>query len=185
MPEPKLTPEICLPTEANARLVMEWRNDPHTLAMSYHHDPEVWDTFWPKFRDGYFKEAHLPPMFAVAGGERVAFIRYQSAPHPAGEQGRCVEVSINVAPAARGRGIGTAALRMGSDYLRNSGGVDCIVAEVRQENARSFRAFVAAGFRSLGEAEKLVADTGERCRIFRFVQDLGIGEGITPGDWQA
>jgi sialic acid synthase SpsE/RimJ/RimL family protein N-acetyltransferase len=167
-----LTLEICRPVAAHARLVMEWRNDPHTLAMSYHHTPKVWESFWPEFRDTYFNHPHLPPLFVCAQGERVAFLRYQPAPHPESGSGRTVDVSINVVPAARGRGIGSAALELGAQYLRQSAGIDSIVAEVRVENEGSRRTFRIAGFREIGETEKVVVDTGERCSITRFILDL-------------
>ena len=179
MLEMPLSLEICRPIEAHARIIMDWRNDPHTLAMFYHHDTKTWDSFFPEFRNDYFSDPNLPPMFVRCDGELVAFIRYQQAQHPAGEKGRTADVSINVAPGSRGRGIGAAALRLGSDYLRNTAGVDCVIAEVRQENIQSCRAFAAAGYREIGEAEKLIADTGERCRIVRFVHDL------TPRFWRA
>lgn len=175
----QLSLEICRPIETHARIVMDWRNDPHTLAMFYHHDAKTWDSFFQEFRDDYFSDPSLLPMFVRCDGELVAFIRYQQAQHPAGENGRAVDVSINVAPGARGRGIGSAALRLGSNYLRNTAGVDCVIAEVRQENIQSCRAFTAAGYREMGEAEKLIGDTGERCRIVRFVHDL------TPRYWRA
>lgn len=179
MSDLQLSLEICRPIEAHARLVIAWRNDPHTLEMFYHHEPKVWDKFYLEFRDDYFVDPNLPPMFVRQEGELVAFLRYQQAQHPAGENGRTVDVSINVAPDARGRGIGAAALRLGSNYLRSSAGVDCVVAEVRQENAGSCRAFAAAGYSELGKAEKVIADTGEICKIVRFVQDL------TPRYWRA
>ena len=178
MTEMQLSLEICQPVETHARLVMEWRNDPHTLSMSYHHEPKVWDQFWPEFRDVYFTAPNLPPILVRCDSEPVAFMRYQQALHPQGEKGRTVDVSLNVKPSARGRGIARAALRLGSEYLRKSAGVDCVVAEVRCENKASCRAFSAAGYRRLDEIEKVVADTGERCRIVRFLHDL------TPRYWR-
>ena len=179
MSEMQLSLEICRPIETHARLVLAWRNDPHTLKMFYHHEPKVWDKFYPEFRDDYFDDPYLPPMFVRHDGELVAFLRYQQAQHPAGEKGRTVDVSINVAPNARGRGFGAAALRLGSSHLRNSAGIDCVVAEVRQENVGSRRVFVAAGYREIGEAEKAIVDTGEICKVVRFAHDL------TPRFWRA
>ncbi|MBC8159558.1 MAG: N-acetylneuraminate synthase, partial [Alphaproteobacteria bacterium] len=82
MSDPYTSLEVCRPIEEHARLVMAWRNDPHTLAMSYHREAKVWDAFWPEFRDTYFAYPALPPMFLVADGERVAFLRYLPAAHP-------------------------------------------------------------------------------------------------------
>lgn len=173
------TLELCRPIEEHARLLMAWRNDSCTLAMSYHREPKSWESFWPDFQKTCFSQPAFPPMFVRAGGERVAFLRYQPAAHPEGAQGRTVDVSINVAPGARGRGLGVTALRLGSDYLLRNAGIDCVVAEVRVENEPSRRAFAAAGYRPIGEAEKTVADTGETCRIVSYVHDL------TPRYWRA
>jgi N-acetylneuraminate synthase len=174
MPESAcLSLEVCQPVEEHARKVMEWRNDPISLAMSYHHSPKIWESFWPEFRDTYFGHPCLPPMFLCAQGKRIAFLRYQPARHPEGtKNGRAVDIAINVAPAARGRGFGRAAIELGSRYLSRTAGVDCVVAEVRVENEGSRRCFLGAGFRQLGEAEKVVSDTGELCRIILFIHDL-------------
>jgi N-acetylneuraminate synthase len=168
-----LSLEICRPVEEHARQVMEWRNDPFSLAMFYHHSPKTWESFWPEFRDTYFSHPSLPPMFLCTQGKRTAFLRYQPVRHPEGaNSGRTVDVSINVAPAARGRGLGRAAVELGSQYLSRTAGVDCVVAEVRVENEGSRRTFLGAGFREIGKTEKVVSDTGERCLIVRFIHDL-------------
>jgi sialic acid synthase SpsE/RimJ/RimL family protein N-acetyltransferase len=163
--------ELCRPVKAHARLVMDWRNDPVTLSMFYHQQPKVWDSFWPEFRDIYFSHPAYTPLFAIAGGQRVGFLRFQPAKHPEGLAGRTSDVSINIAPEARGRGIGTQVLKGALDYLRGAG-VDSVYAEVRQENEASLRAFEAAGFRSLGPARKLILDSGGECDIVCFLADL-------------
>lgn len=179
MSEPQLSIELCQPVEEHARLVMAWRNNPETLAMAYHRDPKVWESFWPEFRETYFNQPTLPPIFACLDGERVAFLRHEPSPHPEGAHGQTIIVSINVAPNHRGRGIGLAALHLSAQYLSQIVGADCVIAEVRAENEASQRLFTSAGYRMIGEAEKLVADTRERCRIFRYIKDL------TPRFWRA
>ena len=164
--------EPCQPIPEHARLVMDWRNDPHTLSMFYHREPKVWELFWPEFRDSYFKVAELPPLFLRIEGERVGFLRFQTVPQLPGETRRTVDVSINIAPAYRGRRLAAAALRAGLDFLRDSDAANAVVGEVLQENAASRRAFLAAGFRELGEATHTVADTGERCLIVRFIYNI-------------
>ncbi|MGE5545974.1 MAG: GNAT family N-acetyltransferase [Solirubrobacterales bacterium] len=173
MPEPVLSLEPCRPVEEHARLVMDWRNDAQTLAMFYHHTPKRWDGFWPEFRDTYFTHPALPPLFLCADGTPVAFLRYQPAEHPLGAPGRTVDVSINVSPQARGCGYGRTALVHGADFLRRVG-IDHVVAEIRTENAASRQAFLSAGYRLLDETDKVVADTGERCRIARYLLDLEV-----------
>lgn len=151
---------------------MDWRNDAQTLAMSFHQEPKTWANFWPEFRDSYFAEPDLAPVFLLEDGHRVAFLRFRPAQHPEGLAGRCVDISINVAPNARGRGLGQRALRTVSHHILSSAGVDSVVAEVRVGNAASLSCFPAAGFQDAGRAEKLIPDTGERCEIIRFVNEL-------------
>lgn len=161
--------EPARPDAADARLVMAWRNDPVSLAAAYHRTPKVWPDFLEEFRSGYFT-AGPRPVFAVHGGRRVGFIRLEPTEH-APQPGRFVEIGINLAPDCRGRGLGVAVLQALDDHLRALG-IDGVLAEVRAGNAASLRAFAAAGYRELGPAVVLVADTGEQARIVRFLKDL-------------
>lgn len=162
--------EKCQATEGDARLVMAWRNDPVTLAMSYHRAAKSWDDFWPEFRDSYCG-GQPAPLFAVVEGVRAGFLRFRPAPHPGGGAGRCTDISINLAPEVRGRGWGTAILKAAAGYLRAEG-VKTVLAEVRRENTASARAFEAAGYRPLGPGETEVADTKERVLILSFILEL-------------
>lgn len=164
--------EPCHPVDDDARQVMAWRNDPVTLAMSYHSAPKQWGSFAAEFRDSYFgQDDDPPPAFALVDGQRAAFLRFQRTTHPLGYAGRVIEISINVAPEWRGQGLGSRILAAALADLRRCG-VDSVYAEVRRENAASLKSFTAAGFTSLGDADKLVADTGERCVIKRFIAEL-------------
>jgi sialic acid synthase SpsE/RimJ/RimL family protein N-acetyltransferase len=168
--------EICEPLPEQARLIMDWRNDSVTLSMSYHREPKVWESFWPEYRSSYLGE-RPGPVFLVDKGERVGFLRFRSVPHPTGLLGKVVDISINLAPNRRGKGLGSAALQAVSAYLLGLG-VDTIYAEVRPENVASYRAFVRGGFLDLGLATKQVPDTGETCAVHRFVKEL------TPAFWR-
>jgi len=164
--------ETCRPVNDHARQIMKWRNDPVTLSMFFHRDPKSWDGFWPEFRDHYFSHPdHPAPVFALRDGRRVGFLRFEPMRHPRGLCGRTVGVSVNIAPEARGQGLGTAVLKAALRHLAEQG-VDTVCAEVREENAISRKAFAAAGFEDLGPSRKLVADTGERCDVVRFVAEL-------------
>jgi RimJ/RimL family protein N-acetyltransferase len=58
---------------------------------------------------------------------------------------RVAEISIGLAPEARGRGLGREALRL-STAEAHSFGVDIIKARVKLSNERSLAAFAAAGY---------------------------------------
>lgn len=162
-----VTLERCLPIEEHARLVMDWRNDPHTLAMFYHHAPKVWESFWPEFCDTYFLFSELPPLFLRVDDERAGFVRFERDETP-GNDGKAVAISVNIAPAYRGKGLGAAFLQASVDFLRKTSSVEIVLAEVRKENTASHKAFLKAGFRKEADAIHLVSDTGESCPITRY-----------------
>ncbi len=167
MPENQYSFELARPIERDAKLVMTWRNDPGTLQMFYHREPKVWESFFREFLDSYFNDPNLPPVFALDNGKRVAFLRFLPVPSLYGRLRAACDISINVDPALRNRGIGSAVIEASKSFLRDRG-VDDLYAEVRVENEGSRKAFIKAGFAPLGECEKLIEDTGEKCRICRF-----------------
>jgi N-acetylneuraminate synthase len=164
--------ELCRPTEEHARQVMAWRNDPETLSASFHREPKQWEGFWPEFRDGYFVDPGLPPLFVLARGDRVGFLRFRAMAHPAGLSGRVVDISLMIAPEQRGHGLGRRSLSVATGFLRDTLGVDSVVAEIRVDNRASVACFEAAGFVQHDVAEKLVAETGERCSVRRLTCEL-------------
>ena len=172
MPEPETGLEMCRPIEAHCALVMAWRNDPRTLAASFDGAPKVWETFWPDFRDSYFSQSRFPPLFALLDGARIGFIRFRPLGDPKGGARRCVDISVNLAPEFRGRGLAAGLIEQAADLVRRSGGVDRIVAEIRDGNAGSVRAFEKAGFTSIGVGEKRSSESGTVFVVHRLVLDL-------------
>ena len=134
--------------EELALLVMTWRNDPVTLAASFHVEPKEWPAFLGEYR-GFFDgdPRVVPPLFGVAGGERVAFLRFRPAEDPEGLGRSACDISINVAPAARGRGLGRALIVAATE--RALGSFDVVLAEIKPGNAASVRAFEGAGYRPI------------------------------------
>jgi N-acetylneuraminate synthase len=123
--------------------------------------------FWPDYRKLFGEE--IGPVFAVAEGERFGFLSFKSK--EAGWAGdRSVELSINLAPTHRGRGLGREALCAVVGYLGGKG-VGRVTGEIRVENMASRRAFLGAGFRDLGYSTKLIPDTGELCQIQSFMAE--------------
>ncbi len=170
MKETEFSFETCIDQEEHAMQIMNWRNDPTTLEQFYHHEPKNWETFWPEYRKEYLV-ASPRPVFARLKGARVAFLRFNLVSHPRNLPGLAVDISINVAPEARGKGIGTRVLVAIQGHLKSLGAV-AIVAEVRQANTPSLKVFRKAGFEDLGIADITVPDTGEKIAICRFVCQL-------------
>lgn len=159
--------ELCRPVPEDGRLVMEWRNDPHTLRMSYHKELKVWESFWPAFQKEYFIEPLLPPVFGLFQGRRAAFLHFKRMVDPFDKCRNTCDVSVNVAPAFRGRGLGSAFIHRGTQFLHGLGW-EQVIAEVRLENRASCRAFLAAGFEKIDETKKFINDVGEAAAIVRF-----------------
>lgn len=149
--------ECVRPIEGHARLIMEWRNDPQTLAMSFHSQPKEWQTFYREFLDDYFGLHDLPAIFVLFRGERVAFVKFNLVEHPKSPFARCCDISINVAPKYRGKGIGQQALIALKGWVR-ARGYDAIYAEVKNENQASHKAFLGAGYKLLGKGTKKIND---------------------------
>jgi N-acetylneuraminate synthase len=151
---------------------MTWRNDPATLSVSFHQEPKVWDAFWPEFLSSYFIcSPVLDPLFALADGKRVAFLRFKPVEHPHSLTGLTVDISINVAPDCRGKGLGKRVLIACLRYLLGRG-VDSVYAEIVLHNHPSVMAFEAAGFCRIGEKDKLIEDTGITHSISCYLIDM-------------
>jgi sialic acid synthase SpsE/RimJ/RimL family protein N-acetyltransferase len=165
--EKDITFEIVRPCEADARRILEWRNDPDTLQMFFHRRPKTWESFYKEFTEEYFRYPDLPPVFAQPNCERIGFLRFKPFLHTQGKLRNHCDISINIVPGKRGEGLGTAVLKGIIPFLRDRG-MDDLFAEVRIENARSRKAFEKAGFESLGEAVRVLEDTGESIPIVRY-----------------
>lgn len=163
--------EIVLANEAHARLIMLWRNDPQTLAMSFHTQPKKWDSFYPEFLEDYFAFPDFPPVFASHEGKRVAFLRFKPCPSPLGVGRHCCEVSINVAPEFRNKGIGSLVLKAVNQWAAQQG-IDDLYAEIKPENQSSQKAFLHAGYRQIAPSVKILTIAGEKVPIERFLLSL-------------
>jgi len=153
--------------DADADQIRTWRNDPVTLSMSFHRAPKEPEAFRVEYRATYFADDAPPAVFVCRGSERFAFLRFRPAQDPRGVTAPFCDISINVAPAARGAGLGTRALRFVDEFLRARGIVG-IVAEIRTENRASIRSFENAGYELVNTVTKHIPDTGETCSIFVY-----------------
>jgi RimJ/RimL family protein N-acetyltransferase len=154
--------------EEDAQLIMQWRNDPVALAVSYHSAPKEWPAFWAEFIADYFLEPDLPAYFAVGGGRRVGLVRFQSYRNSP-FHGRTVTVGINMDPSVRGRGLGPRIIELATSDVFGRG-VRYVVAEIKRHNLRSIRAFEKAGYVHYDAMEKDIPDLPELVPIVRYVK---------------
>ena len=138
--------------------VFAWRNDPLTRAMSRSARPVTWDDHQRWFA-AVIDVPSRRVMIAEGAGEQLAVLRFDRMDGRDGTDAGegAWEVSINLNPAWRGRGLGAAVLRAACDGFQGPGACLSLHAEIRAENAASRRIFEAAGFLALStEGEILV-----------------------------
>lgn len=163
--------EIVRPLESHARLIMQWRNEPSTLAMSFHQSPKIWETFYPEFINSYFSFPDLPPIFVWIDGQRCAFLRFKPIPNPIDLSRKCCDISIIVAPEIRGKGIGQQILKEIQSWVAQQG-YDDLYALVKIENAVSCKAFLHAGYNRLENITYTIPDTDEKVQVCQFIVHL-------------
>jgi len=159
--------------EEDARLIFAWRNDPMTRAHSFRGEEKSWSDFWPDYLANYF-DAGVPAAQIVMEGEApvgfVGFERARLAPENAG----AVEISINIAPDHRHRGLGRRSLAEAAALLRTAGWRE-VHALVKPDNAASLRLFAAAGYADRGPARVAVEGVEFPVEVRRFVLPLRAG----------
>jgi N-acetylneuraminate synthase len=139
-----LSLEVVSNDEEAAKLVMQWRNDEQTLVNSFDGRPKQWPQFLEEFRGHYLSDPTLPCLFVCDSGRRVAFVRFRRLPDLIEEQ--CAsDISVNVAPAERGKGYGGAAINLSVQVARNAG-IKYLVADIKPDNKASIAVFEKCGF---------------------------------------
>lgn len=126
-------------TADDSRDLWLWRNDEQTRRGSRATDFVTWANHDAWYREK-LKDCDTQILVALEAGVRIGMIRFNRI-----EKDR-LRANITVAPAARGRGLGHAILRLGCDRLIQNYAGATIVAEVRIENIASRRIFEANEF---------------------------------------
>ena len=126
----------------DSRALWEWRNDPVARAASLDTREIPWDDHVAWFASSLLKDARLMLIGVAAANPpaRVGVVRFDFD-----TPGSAI-VSITVAPAARGRGIGQELLRTGIEYVQLSRGRVVLKAQIRASNRASLTIFERAGF---------------------------------------
>lgn len=129
--------------EKDCRQVWEWRNEASVRQASFqsesipYPDHERW--FMGKLADPDFRGF----IAEDAGGGSVGYVRFQ-------RHGRDAEISVALAPQARGNGYGTALIREASERMMKTGVAERVIALVRGDNPASLAVFCRAGFKEIG-----------------------------------
>jgi RimJ/RimL family protein N-acetyltransferase len=136
-------------TAGDSERLLEWRNDPQTRAMAITQarvaraDHERWLATRLDAPDTLLT-------IAEDDGAPVGTVRLdRHGPDTA-------ELSITIAPVARGRGLARPAIELGVEHARREWDVTRVTARIRPENTASLRAFAAAGFATIRAGDDLV-----------------------------
>ncbi len=140
VPESQRVPTLSEAKPADSRAVWQWRNDETTRAASGEVDVVPWEV-----HEVWFASVLADPkrhlLIASSDAQPVGVVRFDE--QAAGDW----LVSINLSPAARGRGLGTPTLETACRWLETVAGARRVIADIRRENTRSIRTFLSAGFR--------------------------------------
>ena len=132
-------------TTSDSRSVFEWRNDPVSRANSHTGHVLGWDE-----HDEWFSRSLVDPdrviFMGVVDDEPIGVVRFD----------RCgtqeFEISINLAPGRRGRGLGAKLLSSACSAFTINEPKACLAAQLKVANLPSRRVFEACGFEFVSEA---------------------------------
>jgi RimJ/RimL family protein N-acetyltransferase len=142
-------------TADDSERLLAWRNDPRTRAMAVV-QAAVERATHARWLATRLNDADTLLTIAVQDGEPVGTVRLDR--HGRDE----AELSITIAPEARGRGLARPAIELGVEHAHREWGVTRVTARIRPENTASRRAFAAAGFETARERDDLVEVAHER-----------------------
>jgi RimJ/RimL family protein N-acetyltransferase len=155
--DPDHTPVRLRPaTDEDVDLVFAWANDPATRAASFRSGEIPYEEHVAWF-EAQLARTDRNPRIAELGGAPVGFIRLDRSD---AREGLCI-ISVNLAPTARGRGLGAQALAAATHEAARLG-FDTIHALLRPENEASARAFQSAGYVELPGTH----EAGRPARLF-------------------
>ena len=133
-------------TVEDCRRIWKWRNEPLTRESSFdtscisYQDHGRW--FLLKLRD----QGTTIFIASNADSRAVGYVRFSVINNRA-------EISVSIDRGERGKGYGSAAIRIGSDRVLRNNTVKHIVAYVKNDNPSSLATFKRAGFIFAGNSE--------------------------------
>jgi len=134
-----------------------WWNDPVTRAMMKKNGQVPWEDHCVWF-DKILVDDSRVLLVGEVDGEAVGVVRFLQ------EADGVYEVSINLAPEARGKGIGSKLLGLGLKHLKQAKSVQLAFAMLKKSNIASKRTFEKNGF-------AFTAPTGEYSKTAEFEPD--------------
>lgn len=142
-------------TLSHSAAIWAWRNDPVTRASSRNSEPIRWQDHRRWYQAALAGSLHTI-LVAEVDALPVAMVRFNQS-----RAGEPAEVSINVSPEARGRGIGGLALEGALHHFDRESGSTPLVADIKRGNHASRRLFTRVGFRPRGSLDEFDFETYE------------------------
>lgn len=141
-------------TLADSDSLLAWRNDPATRANSVSADPVKPDAHAVWLAQVLDDPDRVLVIGEDADGTAIGMVRFDLSNDSA-------QVSINLAPAARGRSLSAPLLRAAEPWI--AGRAQVLIALIKSTNTPSRRAFERAGYRHVA---------GDSADLLRFEKQL-------------
>jgi UDP-2,4-diacetamido-2,4,6-trideoxy-beta-L-altropyranose hydrolase len=147
-------------TRDDLELLYAWRNDPTTRLNSFRQEEVDRDEHRRWLETKLLAPDRARIWILMEDGVPVGQVRYD-------RNGESADISVSIDDRFRGRGLGTAILRMSAPRACRDLGVSELRGMVKLDNAASMAAFVRAGFRR--GADSVI--NGERAAVFLWAYE--------------
>ena len=133
---------IHLATPEHSKKIWEWRNDATTRALFLNSDIVPWENH-EKWFSKALNDSNRHFYVGKLGDNLAGVIRFDKLENT----DQTYDVSINVAPNNRGKGVGKRLLSKALErFLQDATDANTIIAVIKKENIASTRTFLSAGF---------------------------------------
>ena len=127
----------------HSKKIWEWRNDPVTLNMSFNDKKVSWDEHQKWYKE---KLNTKKSIIYISQNHEVLLgvVRFDNFEN----KNQIYEISINIAPEMRGKGLGKMILNRSKEtFLKENKNCSTIKANIKKENKISINLFLKCGFK--------------------------------------
>jgi len=167
--------------DEDAKLIMEWRNDIHTLINSFRTVKYTWEEFIYIFHNNYFKNS-INPLFATLNNEKIAFIGFNDTNKKTNNTNNTnktnntnntnktnmndtIEISLNINPQFRGKKLSVSIIQETIQYIKNNySNIKKINALIKYFNAPSLQIFKKSNF----EFKEKIIINNENIHVYQY-----------------
>ena len=147
-----MTIKILKANSIHSKMIWEWRNDPLTIRMSSKNKRVSWQQHNKWYEKKIIDKASNIYM-AKKNNSYLGVVRYEQIP----SNKSIYEISINISPEQRGKGIGRLVLQKSINcFLKDESCCNLIKAKVKKENIPSIKTFLKCGFEFFEENNEII-----------------------------